>query len=88
MKTSKPQELTYFGRRASRVEVTKNKETRGIITTWIDDACEKNGGHKAGTTVIKVCSGYAHKGTLVVHHDFVYIGDFAELTVTELLENV
>ena len=86
MKISKPRNLTYLGRRAVQTEVTHNKNLRASIVEWIDDACVKNGGHKAGTVTIKVCSGDARKGTLVVHTDIVYIGDFAVEAATELVE--
>ncbi len=52
--------VTYFGRRAA-VTVTKLDRRRDgrreVITRWLDDADERNGGYAAGTVVRKVVVG-------------------------------
>lgn len=63
-------QVTYFGARA---EVTVNilrgdakSGLREVLTSWIDDADARNGGHPAGSRTRKVVEGDARKGTLVV----------------------
>lgn len=67
-KTIGPRKSTYMGRRA---EVTEIREAgphgvREIRVRWIDDAHEKNGGHKAGTVVSRTVTGNFMRGTGVV----------------------
>lgn len=80
--TSKPVVQEWFGRRA-RYTVIKRKGSKSLservaITEWIDDARSDNGGHKAGTVVVRHMTGdgrFPSKFTL--HNVEVMAGDNA-----------
>lgn len=57
---TKQKAVTYLGRRAKVWDVQKTSNRLGErvgLILWIDDACEKNGGHSAGTVLAHHCSG-------------------------------
>jgi hypothetical protein len=70
--------LTYMGRRC-RVTTTKHERSNSGLRTvefvWIDDADASNGGHPAGTRVVRVMQGDGRPGYddgFVLHSEDVY----------------
>jgi hypothetical protein len=70
--------VTYNGRRALVCEYRTfgPASLRVAVVQWIDAACERNGNHPAGTTVLRLIEGTTRKGNFV-HHDALVIADLA-----------
>lgn len=56
-RTPKPKQVTYLGRRATNLTENLGGGVKRSTITWINDATESNGGHPAGTTVVRTYRG-------------------------------
>lgn len=68
-KITKTTKTTYLGRKAEVTEVRKGgpHSERVVITRWVDQADERNGGHPAGTVVLRHIEGDGRKSSFKVH---------------------
>lgn len=64
----KARKLTCLGRRVVQTETKMAGGFRQVLTYYVDDADERNGGWPAGSTTLRTLKGDARRGTLQEAH--------------------
>lgn len=86
LRLTKTKNVTYMGRAAKVWDLlaTANKlGERVSLVRWIEDADERNGGHKAGTVVARHCKGDGQRRDFVQYAERAFHGETAEADALE-----